>query len=42
MENPVFGMECLAHVLDNDCMVGVMDVQSDYYRVDNEVTRMNM
>ena len=29
----MFVMDCHAHVLSNDCKVGVMDVKSDYGRV---------
>ena len=42
MENPMFLMECLAHVLANACKAGVMDIKSDDGRVDTELTRRNM
>ena len=42
LEKPMFVMECLAHVLDDDCKAVVMDVKYDGGRVNIEVTRMNM
>ena len=38
----MFVMECLAHVLDDDCKAVVMDVKYDDGRVDTEVTRRNI
>ena len=42
LENPMFVIKCLSHVLANGCKAVVMDVKSDYFRVDTEVTRRNM
>ena len=42
LEKPMFVMECLAHVLDDDCKAVVMDVKYDDGRVDTEVTRRNI
>ena len=42
LENPMFVIKCLSHVLANDCKALVIDVKSDYFRVDTEVTRRNM
>ena len=39
---PMFVMDFLAHVLANSRKSGLMDVQSDDGRVDNEVTRINI
>ena len=42
LENHIFVIECLAHVLYNACKAGVMDVKSYGSRVDTEVNRRNM
>ena len=39
---PMFVMECLSHVLENDCKAGVMDMKSDNGKLDTEVTRKNI
>ena len=40
--NPLFTMECLAHILSGDCKVGVQSIKSDDGEVDTELTRQNM
>ena len=42
LENPMFVMECFAHVLANACKSGVMNVKSDDDRVDTAVTKSNI
>ena len=42
MENTIFVMECLAHVISNACKEVVMDVKYHYGRVDTGVSRRNM
>ena len=40
--NPLFTMECLAHILAGDCKAGVQSSKSDDGEVDMELTRRNM
>ena len=40
--NTIFVMEFLSRVISNACKAGVMDMQSDYDRVDTELTSSNM
>ena len=42
LENPMFVIECLAHVLDDSCKSEVIDVRYYGGRVDTEKTRRNM
>ena len=40
--NPLFTMECLAHIITRYCMAGVQSIKSYGGEVDMELTRRNM
>ena len=40
--NPLFTVDCLAHILSGACKSGVQSIKSDDGEVDTELTRQNM